>query len=92
MQLRKEKKPYDMPSAGSVFMRPEGSYAAALIEGCGLKGLTVGEAQVSPKHAGFIVNLGNASCGDVLQLIDRIRETVYREKGIQLECEVRMTE
>ena len=57
-----------------------------------LKGLTVGQAQVSPKHAGFIVNLGNASCGDVLQLIDRIRETVYREKGIQLECEVRMTE
>ena len=92
MQRRKEKQPYDMPSAGSVFKRPEGAYAAALIEGCGLKGLTVGEAQVSPKHAGFIVNLGNASCGDVLQLIDRIRETVYREKGIQLECEVRMTE
>lgn len=92
MQRRKEKQPYDMPSAGSVFKRPEGAFAAALIEDCGLKGLAVGDAQVSPKHAGFIVNLGNASCGDVLQLIDKIQETVYREKGIRLECEVRITE
>lgn len=90
MRRRKEKQPYDMPSAGSVFKRPQGGFAAALIEECGLKGASLGGAQVSPKHAGFIVNTGGASCSDVLGLIERIRETVLREKGIELECEVRV--
>lgn len=91
MSRRKEKQPYDMPSAGSVFKRPKNGYAAALIEECGLKGRTVGGAQVSPKHAGFIVNTGGASCADVLALVDVIRETVARQKGIELECEIRVT-
>lgn len=91
MQRRKTKQPYDMPSAGSVFKRPEGAYAAALIEECGLKGRQVGGAQVSPKHAGFIVNTGGATCADVGELIRQIQEEVYEKKGIRLEREVRMT-
>ena len=89
MNRRKEKQPYDMPSAGSVFKRPEGYFAGTLIEQCGLKGKTVGGAQVSPKHAGFIVNNGGATCGDVQALIALIQETVLRETGVALECEVR---
>ncbi len=89
MERRKTKQPYDMPSAGSVFKRPEGYFAGTLIEQCGLKGKTVGGAQVSPKHAGFIVNNGGATCGDVQKLISLIQETVLRETGVQLECEVR---
>ncbi len=91
MTRRKEKQPYDMPSAGSIFKRPQTGYAAALIEECGLKGRTVGGAQVSPKHAGFIVNTGGASCRDVLDLIEIIQEEVQKQKGIALECEVRVT-
>ncbi len=91
MGRRKEKQPYDMPSAGSVFKRPQNGFAAALIEECGLKGKKIGGAQVSPKHAGFIVNTGGATCKDVLGLIDMIRETVAAQKGIRLECEVRVT-
>lgn len=89
MNRRREKQPYDMPSAGSVFKRPEGYFAGTLIEQCGLKGKTVGGAQVSPKHAGFIVNTGGATCQDVQELIALIQETVLREAGVQLECEVR---
>lgn len=89
MNRRREKQPYDMPSAGSVFKRPEGYFAGTLIEQCGLKGKTVGGAQVSPKHAGFIVNTGGATCRDVQELIALIQETVLREAGVQLECEVR---
>ncbi len=91
MGRRKEKQPYDQPSAGSVFKRPQNGFAAALIEECGLKGRKIGGAQVSPKHAGFIVNTGGASCRDVLALIDMIKEKVAAEKGTQLECEVRVT-
>lgn len=91
MARRKEKQPYDMPSAGSIFKRPKNGFAAALIEECGLKGQKVGGAQVSPKHAGFIVNTGGASCADVLALIKMIQETVYEKTGTQLECEVRTT-
>ena len=87
---RFEKQPYDMPSAGSTFKRPKTGYAAALIEQCGLKGRRVGGAQVSPKHAGFVVNTGGATCKDVLELMDIIRETVLRQTGIELEPEVRM--
>lgn len=91
MGRRKEKQPYDMPSAGSVFKRPQGAYAAALIEECGLKGRQVGGAQVSPKHAGFIVNTGGATCQDVLELIRQIQEEVFEKKGIRLEPEIRVT-
>ena len=87
----KDKQPYDMPSAGSVFKRPEGYYAAALIEECGLKGRRVGGAQVSEKHAGFIVNTGGATCQDVLGLIGEIQRGVFAQKGVRLETEVRVT-
>lgn len=86
---RKEKQPLELPSAGSVFKRPEGHFAGTLIEQCGLKGRRVGGAEVSGKHAGFIVNMGGATCGDVLALIEVIRETVLRETGVTLECEVK---
>ena len=88
MKRRKEKQPYDMPSAGSVFKRPQNGYAAAMIEECGLKGKQVGGAQVSPKHAGFIVNTGGATCEDVLNLIEEIKETVKEQTGTELEREV----
>lgn len=91
MSRRKEKQPYDMPSAGSVFKRPQKGYAAALIEQCGLKGERIGGAQISPKHAGFIVNTGGATCADVLSLMEKIQKTVERETGILLEPEIRVT-
>lgn len=91
MARRKDKQPYDMPSAGSVFKRPQNGFAAALIEQCGLKGRRVGGAQVSEKHAGFIVNTGGASCQDVLELIAVIQKTVEERTGTCLECEVRVT-
>lgn len=90
MARRKEKQPYDMPSAGSTFKRPKTGYAAALIDQCGLKGARAGGAQVSEKHAGFIVNTGGATCRDVLELIERVRTVVLRETGIELEPEVRI--
>lgn len=90
MARRKEKQPYDLPSAGSVFKRPANGYAAAMIDQCGLKGLRVGGAQVSEKHAGFIVNTGGATCGDVLGLIGKIKEEVKARTGTVLECEVRV--
>jgi len=85
---RREKQPLEYPSAGSVFKRPEGKFAGALIEQCGLKGKQIGGAQVSEKHAGFIVNRGGATCDDVLRLIELIQETVMRETGVMLECEI----
>jgi len=88
-QRRKSKQPLELPSAGSVFKRPPGHFAGGLIEQCGLKGRRVGGAAVSEKHAGFIVNLGGATCGDVLRLIEIIQETVFRETGVRLECEVK---
>lgn len=93
---RREKQPLEYPSAGSTFKRPapkpDGTpvYAAALIDGCGLKGLRVGGAQVSEKHAGFIVNTGGATCADILALMDTVRERVLRERGVELEPEVRL--
>ncbi|HHV32838.1 MAG: UDP-N-acetylmuramate dehydrogenase [Ruminococcaceae bacterium] len=87
---RKSKQPLELPSAGSVFKRPPGHFAGALIEGCGLKGKRFGGAMVSEKHAGFIVNVGGATCDDVLKLIDYIKETVFRQTGVMLECEVRI--
>lgn len=89
MQRRKDKQPLEFPSAGSVFKRPQGNYAGALIEQCGLKGRQIGGAKVSEKHAGFIINVGNASSRDVTQLIREIQETVKKETGYNLECELR---
>ncbi len=89
MARRKAKQPLEYPSAGSTFKRPEGHFAAALIEGCGLKGLTVGGAQVSAKHAGFVINIGSATCRDILDLMDQVRERVFRETGVELEPEVK---
>jgi len=88
-QRRKSKQPLEYPSAGSTFKRPEGHFAAALIEQCGLKGLTVGGAQVSEKHAGFVINRGGATCADILKLTEQIKETVLREAGVTMELEVR---
>ena len=87
---RREKQPLDLPSAGSYFKRPEGHFAGKLIEDCGLKGLRVGDAMVSPKHAGFIVNVGEATYSDVLQLEEKIKEEVMRRFGVELEREVRL--
>ena len=87
MARRKARQPLEYPSAGSTFKRPEGHYAGALIEQCGLKGLTVGGAQVSEKHAGFLINRGGASSGDVLELIRQVRERVLAETGVRLEPE-----
>ncbi len=86
---RKTKQPLEYPSAGSVFKRPEGHFAGALIEQCGLKGRQIGGAMVSEKHAGFIVNVGGASCQDVLELVALIQKTVLEETGVTLECEIR---
>ncbi len=90
MSRRREKQPLELPSAGSVFKRPENGFAGALIEECGLKGFSVGGAAVSEKHAGFIVNKGNATCADVLSLIRHIQDTVFEHKGIRLETEIKM--
>lgn len=87
---RRRKQPLDLPSAGSIFKRPSGYFAAALIDECGLKGSTVGGARVSIKHAGFIVNTGGATCSDVLKLAEQVQETVLRETGVELELEVRI--
>ena len=89
-QRRREKQPLEQPSAGSTFKRPEGHFAAALIEGCGLKGVGIGGAQVSEKHAGFVVNRGNATADDVRRLMALVQETVLRETGVALEPEVRL--
>lgn len=86
---RHSKQPLEYPSAGSVFKRPAGHFAGGLIEACGLKGLTVGGAQVSPKHAGFIVNIGGATCADVLELVRQIKVRVLQETGVALEMEVK---
>jgi UDP-N-acetylmuramate dehydrogenase len=88
-ERRKSKQPLELPSAGSVFKRPEGHFAGTLIEGCGLKGTRVGGAMVSEKHAGFIVNAGGATCKDVLDLIELIQKTVLNQAGVALECEVK---
>ena len=87
---RREKQPLDMPSAGSVFKRPKGYFAGKLIEDCGLRGFSIGGAQVSGKHCGFIVNTGNATSKDVVSLIEYIQKTVFEKTGVLLEPEVRI--
>lgn len=90
MDKRRASQPLEMPSAGSTFKRPVGGYAAALIDQAGLKGFSVGGAQVSEKHAGFVVNRGGASFEDVLTLMEQIQERVYALSGIALEPEVKI--
>ena len=85
---RVSKQPLEYPSAGSVFKRPEGHFVGQMVEESGLKGYTVGGAQVSEKHAGFIVNRGGATSADVLALVEHIRETVRKNYGVELECEI----
>lgn len=87
---RREKQPLEYPSAGSTFKRPQGHFAAALIDQCGLKGRAVGGAQVSEKHAGFLINRGGATCADVLELADQVRQEVLRQTGVELELEIRV--
>ena len=87
---RQTKQPLEYPSAGSMFKRPVGHFAGALVEQAGLKGLTVGGAQVSEKHAGFIINVGNATCSDVLELVRQVQQRVKAAFGIDLEMEVRI--
>lgn len=88
MSRRSTKQPLEYPSAGSVFKRPEGNFAGTLIEQCGLKGKTCGGAQVSEKHAGFIINKSNATAKDVRDLISQIQKTVSDKTGYNLECEL----
>ncbi len=88
---RRNKQPLEFPSAGSTFKRPEGYFAGALIEDCGLRGRSVGGAQVSEKHCGFVINKGGATCKDVLELCKICSDTVYDKKGVKLEMEIRVT-
>ncbi len=90
LERRSTKQPLEYPSAGSVFKRPEGAFAGALIEQCGLKGKMCGGAQVSEKHAGFIINKSNATAKDVRNLISEIQSTVSEKTGYNLECELIM--
>ena len=90
MHRRKSKQPLEFPSAGSTFKRPVGGFAAALIDECGLKGYSVGGAQVSEKHAGFVINKGGATCFDVMRLVEHIKKEVFLNKSIKLECEIRV--
>ena len=87
---RREKQPLEYPSAGSFFKRPVGYYAGALVEQTGLKGFRVGDAQVSEKHAGFVVNLGGATSADVQELLKQVSDKVFDRTGIRLEPEVRI--
>ena len=92
LQRRKNKQPLDLPSAGSTFKRPAGAFAGKLIEDCGLRGFTVGGAQVSEKHCGFVVNAGGATCADVLALTEEVARIVYEKTGHTLEREIRVIE
>lgn len=87
---RQSKQPLEYPSAGSMFKRPVGYFAGALIEQAGLKGFTVGGAQVSEKHAGFVINRGGATCSDVLELVRQVQEKVKANAGVELEMEVKI--
>ena len=90
IEKRRASQPLDMPSAGSTFKRPAVGYAAALIDQAGLKGFAIGGAQVSEKHAGFVINRGGATFDDVVQLMEHIQKTVFEKSGVRLEPEVRI--
>ena len=88
MESRRSKQPLEFPNAGSVFKRPEGAFPGALIEEAGLKGLRIGGAEISEKHANFIVNRGNATASDILRLAETVQKEVYKRSGILLETEI----
>jgi UDP-N-acetylmuramate dehydrogenase len=88
-ERRRQSQPLELPSAGSAFKRPAGNYAGKLISDCGLKGIRIGDAQVSEKHAGFIVNLGQATACDVRRLMERVQVTVLAQTGVRLEPEIK---
>lgn len=88
MQRRRDRQPLEFPSCGSTFKRPKDGFAAALIEECGLKGYSVGGAQVSEKHSGFVINRGGATFEDVMELVAHIKSVVKKQKGVELECEM----
>ena len=90
MSRRKSKQPLELPSAGSTFKRPVGAYAGALIDQCGLRGFRIGDAAISEKHCGFVVNLGQATCQDVLRLTDEVCRIVKEKTGFTLEKEIRV--
>ena len=90
LDRRLKSQPLNQPNAGSVFRNPIGHHAASLIEACGLKGLTMGGAQVSTKHANFIVNLGTATAADIEHLIEKIHLVVKEQQGVELACEIRI--
>ena len=92
MTARREKQPLEYPNAGSIFKRPPCAYAGALIENAGLKGMRIGGAEVSEKHAGFIINKGGATCKDVCDLVELIQKTVKDKTGYQLERELIIVE
>lgn len=92
MARRKASQPLEYPSAGSTFKRPEGHFAGRLIEEAGCKGLSVGGAQVSEKHAGFVINTGGATCADVLALMNEVQRRVKERSGVTLEPEVRVVD
>ena len=89
-KMRSDKQPLEYPSCGSVFKRPEGYFAGKLIQDAGLQGLTVGGAQVSKKHAGFMVNIDSATCEDYKNLIKEVQKKVFEDSGVELECEVKI--
>lgn len=89
-QRRSDKQPLSQPSAGSTFKRPEGYFAAKLIEDSGLKGFKIGGAMVSDKHAGFVVNTGDATCEDVLKLVAHIKATVLEKFGVEIKEEIKI--
>lgn len=89
MSRRREKQPLEFPSAGSTFKRYPGFFTAKLIDEAGLKGYSVGGAQVSEKHAGFVINRGNATASDVLSLVEEIKKRIFEINGINIECEIR---
>jgi UDP-N-acetylmuramate dehydrogenase len=88
-KAREDKQPLDLPSAGSVFRRPQGHFTGKLIEDCGLKGFRIGDAAVSTKHCGFIVNLGKATATDIRNVINHVRSTVLERFGVELQVEVK---
>ena len=92
MERRRSKQPLELPSAGSTFKRPEGAFAGSLIEQCGLRGYSVGGAQISEKHCGFVVNRGGATCADVVALTEEVRRIVEEKTGFVLEREIRVVE
>lgn len=92
MQKRRDKQPLEYPSCGSTFKRPENGFAAAMIEECGLKGFSIGGAQVSAKHSGFVINKGGATLLDIKKLVSHIKQTVREYNGVELECEMLIIE